>query len=75
MHIVLIKQAYRSSNKRDFKNYIIKFNRRLQELQRNVIRNEGFETPKKLESPLNVVRIINLNIFSLHLIFFNCHLD
>ena len=42
MHIALIKIAYRSSNKRDFDIYIIKFNRRLQALQRNAIGNEGF---------------------------------
>ena len=46
MHIALMKQAYRSSNKRDFENCIIELNRRLQALQGNTSGNEDFERQK-----------------------------
>lgn len=62
LHIALMKRAYRASNKRDFQKFIIKYNRRLQALRTNVQGMDGFEKPKKINSPLN--EVCNANIFN-----------
>jgi hypothetical protein len=45
LHIVLIKQAYQGSNRRDHMGHIAKHNLRLQTLQRVVGNMDGFEAP------------------------------
>ena len=42
LHTTLMKSTYRQSNRKDYINYIVKHNRRLQALRKNAQEREGF---------------------------------
>jgi hypothetical protein len=55
LHIVIFKQAYRGSNRRDYMGHIAKHNLQLQTLQRVAGNMDGFETPFERVTALDKV--------------------
>ena len=55
LHIALMKSAYRRSNKKDYINYIVKHNRRLQALRKNAQEREGFAPIVEKTTDLDLV--------------------
>lgn len=59
LHIALMKIPYRASNKREYIEYIIKHNRRLEALRRNAVEMDGFLPPIGNNSTLDKVCLSN----------------
>jgi len=55
LHIALMKAAYRRSNRKDYINYIVKHNRRLQALRKNAQEREGFAPTTEKTTALDLV--------------------
>ena len=55
LHFALMKAAYRRSNRKDYINYIVKHNRRLQALRKNAQEREGFAPNVEKKTALDLV--------------------
>jgi len=55
LHIALVKTAYRASNKKQFLDYIVKYNRRLEVLRMNGVENDGYSPPIGKNTVLEMV--------------------
>lgn len=45
LHIAMVKTGYRISNKKNFLDHIVKYNRRLEALRNNASGNDGYSCP------------------------------
>ena len=55
LDIALMKAAYKRSNRKDYINYIVKHNRRLQALRKNAQEREGFASNVEKTTALDLV--------------------
>jgi len=55
LHIALMKAAYRRNNRKDYINYIVKHNIRLQALRKNAQKREGFTPTIEKTTALDLV--------------------
>ena len=61
LHIALMKIPYRASNKRDYIDYIVKHNRRLEALRRGATDKDGYSPPIGKNTTLDMVNKTNLS--------------
>ena len=55
LHVALVKTAYRASNKNQFLEFIVKYNRRLEALRRSTLEKDGYSPPTGKNTTLNIV--------------------
>lgn len=55
LHIALVKTAYRASNKKQFLDYIVKYNRRLEALRTSALEKDGYSPPVGKNTVLEMV--------------------
>ena len=55
LHVALVKTTYRASNKKQFLEFIVKYNRRLEALRRSALEKDGYSPPVGKNTALDMV--------------------